>query len=63
MYELFVYFTHGLDKDKESSKKFNKERYLFKGDSCFPLSPCSDDKNEKESNNGTGNINIIKKKD
>ena len=58
VYELLRYT---LNKDKNFKyEEFQKERYLFQGDSCFPLSPCKvvnkiepgDDKNKKKNKVG-----------
>ena len=37
IYELIQYFFKNKN---ESDLSFNKDRILFKGKSCFPLSPC-----------------------
>ena len=38
LYELFRY-TLKDDNSKFDEKEFQKERYLFQGKSCYPLSP------------------------
>lgn len=44
LFELLKYFTKDV---KTFEKNFQKERYVFQGTSCFPLSPCKNDKNDE----------------
>jgi len=39
IYELLNFYSCNPD-NEASLKKYNRERFLFPGNSCFPLSPC-----------------------
>jgi len=60
IYELLNYYF-SFKQSNIDLKDWVKSRFLFKGNSCFPLSPCSDyHKNKKADKNGS---NIINKAD
>ena len=65
IYELLVYYQY--DGDPKHKKEFQKQRYLFQGNSCFPLSPCVKDKNEdkdkKEKDPDDKKYHVISRKD
>jgi len=44
LYELIKYTIRNVDSEEED---FEKERYLFQGTSCFPLSPMKDENGEQ----------------
>ena len=39
VFELLQYLVHNNDDEKQYNKEFQDIRFLFQGDSCFPLSP------------------------
>jgi len=39
VFELLQYLAHNNDNQKQYNKEFQDLRFLFQGDSCFPLSP------------------------
>jgi len=43
---LFELLKYTCKDEKQSKKDFLKERYLFQGNSCFPLSPIRTQKGE-----------------
>jgi hypothetical protein len=59
IYELlmYIYFEDFNEAKNDFKENFDKKRYLFTGDSCFPLSPIT--KNEDKDNK----TKIISKKD
>jgi len=46
MYELLMYFKYSSTPDELFIEQFSDERYLFPGNSCYPLSKYKK-KNEK----------------
>ena len=36
-----------MNNESISYKEFSAKRFLFKGNSCFPLSPCDENKKKK----------------
>ena len=51
---------HYKKDDAVFKKEFREKRYLFQGNSCFPLSPCSDNKTKQEDKQA---VHIISKTD
>ena len=47
IYELLMYITN-TQSETQFKKEFQKLRYLFQGNSCFPLSPCAKDDKERD---------------
>ena len=43
LYELIKYTIRDTSK---TAREFNRERYLFQGKSCFPLTPVESEKND-----------------
>jgi len=60
IYELLKYINYKKD-DASFKKEFSTNRYLFQGNSCFPLSPCSENNNRK--GDSKGSVHIISKSD
>ena len=50
MYELLMYLTSYKNDAKGFESKFQDVRFLFRGDSCFPLSPCNKEKGKSNDN-------------
>jgi len=46
LYELIMYLLHQKQDPKDFETKFQDIRFLFQGDSCFPLSPQNKNKGE-----------------
>ena len=53
------------NKDDDVFKsEYKKKRYLFQGNSCFPLSPCdANDSKDKDPETGKQNVHVISKTD
>ena len=59
LYELIKFTTSTIRKNKALKKQFEKERFLFEGTSCFPLSPMRNDKGETTTVVGLGDQMLI----
>ena len=67
IYELLMYLQYQLKDKEQFARHFKQDRYLFQGNSCFPLSPCSENtkkKNEVAAEKaGKPGVHVISKSD
>ena len=52
VFELLQYLVHNTDDEKQYNREFQDIRFLFQGDSCFPLSPLDKNKQKEKSSDG-----------
>lgn len=63
IYELLKYIKYEHS-ESQFKKEFHKIRYLFQGNSCFPLSPCNKDEEDGEKKKKEGKkYHVISKND
>jgi mitogen-activated protein kinase 1/3 len=63
LYELLMYLTHQSQEPAIFEKKFQDIRFLFQGDSCFPLSPSKKDKGAGSEDKSGKKSNVVSKND
>jgi mitogen-activated protein kinase 1/3 len=56
LFEMLMYLLHNKDDEAYYEKHFQEMRFLFQGDSCFPLSP----KDKNKSGKGDSKATIAK---
>lgn len=63
LYELIMYLLHQKQDPKDFDTKFQDVRFLFQGDSCFPLSPQNKNKGEKTEKEDKKKAHVVSKHD
>lgn len=53
VFEMLMYLLHNKDDEAYYNEHFQALRFLFQGDSCFPLSPKDKNKNPESSKKTT----------